>query len=317
LLERVRETCSAVARSAALVEIDRGRLEEYALDLPLREIDEPTLDPAHHHLGGDDDATAAFVLALDAVNFGSGWFPHLRKRPGMSGYFTVATSLKERFDREGPMAADELAGISQETCAALFGQPVDGPAGELMGLFAQAWNDLGGLLLGEYDGRPAALVEATGRSAAALVGLLDRLPFFHDVATYRGRDVLFYKRAQITAADLSLAFGGEGLGRFDDLDRLTIFADNLVPHVLRVDGVLTYERSLAARIDGEELLSAGSDEEVEIRASAVHAVELMVGVLRDAGQDATAMGLDYLLWNRGQAARYKAALRHRTRTVFY
>ena len=30
---------------------------------------------------------------------------------------------------------------------------------------------------------------------------------------------------------------------FDDLDRLTIFADNLVPHVLRCDGVLVYEES--------------------------------------------------------------------------
>ena len=39
----------------------------------------------------------------------------------------------------------------------------------------------------------------------------------------------FYKRAQIVASDLALA----GVAEFDDLDRLTIFADNLVPHVLR------------------------------------------------------------------------------------
>ncbi len=55
------------------------------------------------------------------------------------------------------------------------------------------------------------------------------MPFFDD----RG----FYKRAQITPSDLALA----GVAEFDDLDRLTIFADNLVPHVLRVDGVLRYE----------------------------------------------------------------------------
>jgi transposase len=30
-----------------------------------------------------------------------------------------------------------------------------------------------------------------------------------------------------------------------------------------------------------------------------------------------AMGLDYLLWNRGQQPYYKARPRHRTRTVFY
>ena len=36
------------------------------------------------------------MLVLDSINFGSGWFPTLRKRPGMSGYFTVASSL-DRF----------------------------------------------------------------------------------------------------------------------------------------------------------------------------------------------------------------------------
>ena len=67
------------------------------------------------------------------------------------------------------------------------------------------------------------------------------MPFF--------RDTGFYKRAQIVPADLALA----GVAEFHDLDRLTIFADNLVPHVLRVDGVLRYDPELAARIDAGEL----------------------------------------------------------------
>jgi hypothetical protein len=117
------------------------------------------------------------------------------------------------------------------------------------------------------------------------------------------------KRAQLTGADLALA----GVATFNDLDRLTIFADNLVPHVLRVDGVLTYEPDLLARINREELIPAGSQEEREIRACALHAVELIRGCLPGI----TSMQLDYLLWNRGQAAEYKAQPRHRSRTVFY
>ena len=65
--------------------------------------------------------------------------------------------------------------------------------------------------------------------------------------------------------DLALA----GVAQFADLDRLTIFADNLVPHVLRVDGVLRYEPGLAALIDSERLLPAGEAER-EIRAYALH-----------------------------------------------
>lgn len=102
------------------------------------------------------------------------------------------------------------------------------------------------------------------------------MPLFNDVERYHGLEVPFFKRAQLTAADLHLAFQGQGLGHFTDLDQLTIFADNLVPHVLRIDKVLRYEDDLAARIDREEPIPAGSPEEVEIRACAVHAVELLV-----------------------------------------
>jgi hypothetical protein len=85
-----------------------------------------------------------------------------------------------------------------------------------------------------------------------------------------------------------------------------------VPHVLRLDGVLHYQEDLLDRINREELIRAGSTEEREIRACALHAVELM-----SAANQATPMQLDYVLWNRGQLPEYKALPRHRTRTVFY
>jgi hypothetical protein len=137
-----------------------------------------------------------------------------------------------------------------------------------------------------------ALAESAGHSAERLVGVLAGMPYSKDVADYDGREVPFYKRAQLTAADLSLALGGQGPGRFDNLDRLTIFADNLVPDVLWVDGVLRYEEGLAARIDREVLILAGSPEEVEVLACAVHAVELVVGELqRGAGGAGDGAGL--------------------------
>jgi hypothetical protein len=143
------------------------------------------------------------------------------------------------------------------------------------------------------------------------------MPCYRDVARHDGAEVPFYKRAQLTAADLHAAFQGEGPGSFEDLDALTIFADNLVPHVLRREGVLRYAPDLAARIDREERLVAGSAEEVEIRACAVHAVECCVAAIRRAGKPATAQRLDYWLWNRGQLPEMKAHPRHRARTVYY
>jgi len=99
---------------------------------------------------------------------------------------------------------------------------------------------------------------------------------------------------------------------------MTMFADNLVPHVLRMDGILLYDEHLAAGIDSEELTPSGSPEEVEIRACALHAVELMAKAFKEAGHGVSPVGLDYVLWNRGQKPYYKKVKpRHRTRTVFY
>ena len=317
ILDEVRAACAAVMAEARCVRIETARITAYAAMLARAGREAAVFDPQYHFVGGEAD-TVAFVLVLDAINFGSGSFPLLRKRPGLPGYFTVSLALKERFDAHGPLGAAALRDLTADDCRALFDQPRDGGALDtLMDQFAAALNALGAHLLARYDGRPEQLVVAAGGSAARLTALLAALPTFHDVSEYRGRPVPFYKRAQLVAADLSLALGGAGLGAFRDLDRLTIFADNLVPHVLRVDGILTYDAALLARIAAGELLPAGSPEEVEIRAGAVHAAELLVAACRAQGEPRTARELDYLLWNRGLDPRYRAEPRHRTRTTAY
>jgi len=317
LLEQVRTGCKAVVERATHVRINHSRIPSYAVSLPLEDIAQPEIDPNTHCLGQGDDTVALF-LTLDAINFGTGYFPHLRKRPGMSGYYTVASSLNDYFREQGPLSPQELARIAPEDCGHVFGQDLqNAPIREMMQLFATALNDLGRYVLDCFDGSFVGLVDAADSSAERLVRLLIEMPFFNDVQSHGDLQVPFYKRAQLTVADLAIAFRGEGPGHFDDLDRLTIFADNLVPHVLRTDGILSYDDDLAARIGRGELIPAGSAEEVEIRACAVHAVELMTQQLRELGHDVPAMKLDYLLWHRGHDPCYKQRPRHRTRTVYY
>ena len=164
------------------------------------------------------------MLVLDSINFGSGWFPTLRKRPGMSGYFTVAASLADHWRAGRAWSAAELRALTGSDVAAVLGQE---PDHELMELYAEALRDLGRFLGAR---RALDIVAEAAGSAERLASMLAAgMPFFDD----RG----FWKRAQILPNDLALA----GVAEFSDLDRLTIFADNLVPHVLRVDGVLRYD----------------------------------------------------------------------------
>lgn len=288
LTDEVRRRCAAIAEGARSVRIDAGALPAVAPG------PEAPPDAAHHLTDGSREDRARYVLCLTAINFGSGWWPTIRKREGMSGYFTMATGLTERFRAHGAWSNAQLLTVSSAELAEALRQD---PGHELISLYADALHQLGRWL----GSRTACeVIDACGGSAETLAEQLAAgMAYFDD----RG----FWKRAQICAPELQRF----GVARFRDLDRLTMFADNLVPHVLRVDGVLRYSGALAAQIDAERLLPSGSWER-EIRACAVHAVELMA---QKTG--APAHQLDMALWGRGQSPQYKATPRHRHRTVFY
>lgn len=330
VLHEVRPACRRVSAGASWVHIDADALTGLAGRLAAGGdgrsgpgADPWAIDPGE----GTGEERARLALILATVNFGSGYHPHLRKRPGCSGATTTATAVRAWAATEA-LTASRLVAVTAAEVHERFGQPPDraprpgggtgpGPRSELMARFAAALAELGAWVLDEHGGSFLRVVESAGGRAASLVDSLAGLDGFADVARHRGRPVPLLKRAQLAAADLTRAFAGRPPADFADLDRLTAFADNLVPHVLRVEGVLRYDAGLAGRIDGGVLLPAGSAEEVEIRAVGVHAVEQLRDALADRGVTVRSSDLDARLWRRGGGARYKAVPRHRTRTGFY
>jgi hypothetical protein len=306
LPDQVRAACAWVAERAELVRIEEERIEEYAMALPTAaDLDPP--DPETQLLEGDRETLAAFAICLNAINFGSGWWPTIRKRPGRSGYGTIAAGVTAHFREVGSWASEDLARIHAADIAEVVGQDSDHP---LMPQFAAALRDVGGHVLADHDGRFEAVVDDGAGSALALAGLLASWEAFADVSLYREREVPFFKRAQLAAADIDRA----GVASFADADRLTAFADNLVPHVLRVDGVLRLDRDMKDAIEAGELLLHGSPGEVELRACAVHAVELLAAA---TGARLTPAQIDAALWSRGREPRYKAIPRLRSRNTAY
>ncbi len=306
ITDAIRAACAQVAEQARSVRINTAAIPAYAAALPAP----APLGVAPALERGVREREAAFWLTLDAINFGSGWFPTLRKRSQPTGYRTVAAGIRRRFDEHGRWSAAQLELIRPAELAALMDQD---PGHQLMALFATSLRDMGAHLQAEYGGSYTALVDAANGSAVELVTRLRRWRCFADTSRYHGLEVPFLKRAQITAADLQRA----GVARFSDIGSLTLFADNLVPHVLALDGVLELEPGLRASIARGELLEHGSDPEVELRACAVHAAELIVAAAAATGVRLNPAELDQLLWNRGQGAAYKAVPRPRSRCTAY
>ncbi len=305
LVDEIREAAAWVAGQAQRVTVDEEAIPAYAQALPGAEaLSEP--DPEAHITTGPAEERAAFFLTLDAINFGSGWFPTLRKRAGRSGYYTVALGTKDRFRESGPWSAGQLLELDAVEIARVLDQE---PGHELMGLFAASLNDLGARVAGGYEGRFLGPIEQADGSAVALVEELASWHCFADASAYGGRSIPIFKRAQIAAADLSLA----GVAQFRDLDRLTLFADNLVPHVMRLDGVLSFDPELVGRIEAGDLIEHGSPEEVEMRCGAIHAAELIAAHRPDLNPGQ----IDQILWTRGGGPTYKAVPRPRSRCTAY
>ena len=307
----IRLAAKHVAENSRYVFINYDKIASYARVLQKIAPDSPVYDSEHHFLG-DSNSTIAYTLIMDSINFGSGYFPQLKKPKGLSGYFTVSSGLKNFFITNGVPTAKDLQSFNLDQLKTIFGQKDNPQADELMELFRQALKDLGELLQNEFGSSYNELIASADHSAEKLLIRLSKMPFFNDVHDYYGHKIPLYKRAQITASDLSLALNSDGLGYFYDLDKLTIFADNLLPHVLRTDGILKYSKALSEKLDNKQALLSGSAEEIEIRAVSLHACEIIAKQLKITPRE-----LDILLWNKGQDLKYRELARHRTKTYFY
>ena len=333
-LNEADDTLGVLSSTRAVVEqgenvwINQERLEQLASSWAQNEESSEELDEAlwneRYHFNDNTQRTANWVLLLDALNF-CFWAEKGQPRwqieyqgERLNGYWAEAASLKRAVEAGIPLwDAHYLSAMSKEDLAAIFHGVEGSPPIPLFERRLENVREVGRVLVERYEGQFARLIEQAKGSAPRLAGLLaEHFPSFNDVANYRGKEARFYKRAQICVADLYGTFGGKQWGAFADIDQLTAFADYKLPQVLRHYGVLEYSPALAERIDNEELIPAGSEEEIEIRAATIWASELLGRAMARQGHPVTAAAIDQRLWLLGQSISDMKPY-HRTLTFYY
>lgn len=307
----VRRSALGVMKQALHVSIDQERARELALRW--EPVAAPAIERAPTGLNAHDRALVHLVHA--AVRFGSGWEAGLRRREGLNGVQTLAAGLREQVERSGPPTAALLARIKASDCARIFGQDLGEPqSAELMELYARALRDLGRHLEAHHGGDALRFLACAGGSLQGLYDTCSGMPFFCDVQRYRGIEAPFFLRAQHLALGLAAEFGGKGPGGFEDIDELCLSSDPVAIGALVAAGVLKPEQGILVRLQAGEAVPAHSEREIELRAAAIVAVELVVHAARKADREVNAQAVDSWLRSR---ADWLAAPRPRVRTVSY
>lgn len=274
------------------------------------------------HFFDGTELSVRWIFTLDLLNHSFWpdpgepvWTVIYNGRP-YSGYWGLAAALKLAQEQGFPVTDPHfLAQISESDLAQILSGNCTIP------MFEERLKNLreaGRIILSESGGDVISLFRAACGSAVRLVDqVVSRFPSFRDEALYRNDRVYFWKRAQILASDVFTAFGGNAWGKFDDIEQLTAFADYKLPQVLRELGVISYIPELAARVDALEHLEPGSEEEIEIRAMTIWAVEELRKGFRKLGREITSSRIDNWLWQLGQQDAFRKRPFHRCRTIYY
>ncbi|CAN6541952.1 unnamed protein product [Malus baccata var. baccata] len=305
-MDDVRASSAWVASHSSHVLVDSSGIEKVAETIDTIPKVEWDFEGIHYFDNGP--LTVQYLFVLDALNFC--FWPDKDLN-----YDNLAAGLKAAIQNDKSVFdADRLQKYTGPELRELLKWPRSLPLEDER---VRLLHEVGFELERSFDGKASNLVESCGKSAVKLVALVTRhFPGFRDHSVYKGHQVFLYKRAQIFAADLWGAFGGQGYGEFYDIGSITIMADYIVPAVLQQLGVLKYSATLASAIEANSQIVAGSEEEVELRACSIYAVEKMKELISmKSGKQVLSIELDLWLWSFG--IQCPALQHHRTLSIYY
>lgn len=339
MLARVRTSCAEVAAHARHVRVRHcgarwARVTPPQVDLDgigrfVDQLDvadwQATMrlcaDPAPDVAFDTPEAEMDFYSIVGILNFGSGYRLELMAaNNGRGASDSIVHGTKALHHHlKGRLAAAELIKLDLATVARLYCMEV-APLLPLATKIHAALTDSARILLTHHHASfhdfVSAHLSSSANAETLVTALVETFPVMRDVHIHRGREVWVLKKPQLMAIDLHRHLHRRlpHLFAWPDKERLTVFADNVLPVILRHFGVLVLDASLAALIDGRGVLPA-DEREVELRALSVHACTLLLARLnaRLAASGVPLVDstqLDFFLWWRGRDVSRGASGRH-------
>ena len=183
-------------------------------------------------------------------------------------------------------------------------------------------HDVGKVLAEKYDGKFHKFVySCSPRLYDKGNGLIDRMvkefPRFNDVSMLDGHEIKFYKLPQLGVWMLYANLHSAKKFRLDDPEKMTAFADYIVPVALRLMGMTRYSKELENAINSYQLIPRDSRWEIEIRAHCLYATALLreeINKLRPPNMQVIIPQIDARLWTHYHTTTWP---HHLTQTIMY
>lgn len=234
-----------------------------------------------------------------------------------TGAYGMYASINKAMENGIPITSPRyLANISLKQVNEIFSQDSQIPLAE-----ERRWvfNEVGVILSKTYGSFANLYNFSNGKLFDNGNGFVERLsldfPSFNDSANIDGQKAIFNKRAQLAAAEIHGRLLAEGITAFEDVEKLTAFADYVLPKGLRSMGILQYSTDLAQRVDSGFLIPKNSPEELEIRAASIHSFDRLLKSINSLNEEKiNTLHLDYTIWSECRKAPGK---HHLTKTIAY
>ncbi|KAK3540220.1 hypothetical protein QTP70_028415 [Hemibagrus guttatus] len=198
----------------------------------------------------DTDDAINWVFVTDTMNF-SFWPDREDQQCEVNhrgttyrGYMSLCAAVTRAMDEGVPITNPAyFSQMSEADLAHVLRSDNDTPMPMLKERH-QALTEAGRVLM-KHGGSFRCFISHGENDAEKMVRyIVDSIPSYRDEATFQGKRICFYKRAQILVADFWGIMEARGEGNIRNLDYLTMFADYRVPQALVYLGALRYSDAL-------------------------------------------------------------------------
>lgn len=321
MMNIITQTTKYVIEKSMQVKINQSAINQFCKNIEHKHIKHWLTEAPFDVNKLSSEQRLTFLLFFNSISFSywgePKWAVSYKGRRFDGSWAMIASLAKALESKKSIFNSDYLSTISEQE----FTEILKGEEGTKIPLFDERLKivrEVASAIKTKCNNSILDLVQAADNDTLKLLNIIiTTFPSFEDSTVYKGRKVFFYKRAQLLVADIYQAFKESGSGNLKNIDKLTACADYKIPQMLRKLGILEYSTSLANKIGSFTQILKHSEEEVEIRASTIWAVELIKQTLRDKMPRVNSIHVNDHLWLLSQTKSEDDRPYHRTRTTAY